>query len=81
MPTFSGGKLLPAGAARVFNSDCASATLGPADICLPPLLPLPLAPAAGDSPIGISKPSALFTAMERLGIVGWGITLASTITL
>src|ERR1039458_2551487 len=67
-----------AGAARVFKSDCASATLGPAG-CLLPLLLLP--PAPGDSPIGISAPIALFTAMERLGDVGCGITSASTITL
>src|ERR1019366_6377199 len=79
MPTFSGGRLLPAGADKVFSSDCASATLGADDICLPPLFEL--VPAGGESPIGINEPSALPTAMDRLGIVGCGITSASTITL
>src|ERR1700686_4403220 len=70
-PILRGGRLLPAGGAKVFNSDCASPTLGPA-IGLPPPLGA-LDPAGGDNPIGISDPSARLTPMERFGIVGLGI--------
>src|ERR1022692_268272 len=78
-PTFSGGRLLPAGGDKVFKSDCASARFGPAAFCgLPP--PPPLPPAGAPNPIGISDPSARLTAMPRFGAVGCGSTSACTIT-
>jgi hypothetical protein len=78
-PIFNGGKLLPAGAASVFSSYCASAMFGPvATFALPP--PPPLGRLVLN-PDGINEPSALPTAFERFGTVGCGITSAATSTV